>query len=129
MTKADRIRNLISVGEKTASKIAEIVGTNPSYVYIIRHDIKSGGGDTKRLRHDQKMYKLRHTKKRNAQRKENYDKGRGNISNSHMCWTERETRMVTGEFKGTDRELGLLIGRTVRAIQAQRTKIKKEKAS
>lgn len=65
-----------------------------------------------------KAYRYRH-------RKKNYEKGAGDPKVSGVCWTKQE-EILALEHKMTDRELSKKIGRSVRAIQAKRYKMKRK---
>lgn len=72
-----------------------------------------------------KMLRSRNPEKRNKERKENYDKGAKYDHYSHISYSKKEDELIL-RFKGTDRKLAKLIGRSVKAIQVRRTRIKKE---
>lgn len=63
---------------------------------------------------------------RNRNRKSNYDKAPGDPLVSHSRWTQQEEDMVA-IHEISDRELSKKIGRSVRAIQGKRTRLKKLK--
>lgn len=63
---------------------------------------------------------------RNKQRKTNYDKSKANAKRKYIPWTEYEYKLIL-EHKITDFELSKQIGRSVQAIQEQRTRLKKGK--
>jgi len=84
-----------------------------------------------------KRWRETHPKGRNLQRKVNYDKGATFNINSGKVYEDIETQMIVDkvlidrngtitEKSATDREIAKLIGRTVRAVQAHRTIIKKK---
>ena len=72
----------------------------------------------------QKKFRSRNPKKRNKYRKENYDKGAKYNYCSHRGYLKQEEELIL-KSKETDRELAKLIGRSVKAIQAKRAKMKK----
>lgn len=72
-----------------------------------------------------KMLRSRNPEKRNKERKENYDIGAKYDYCSRISYSKREDELIL-KFKGTDRELAKLIGRSVKGIQIRRTRIKKE---
>lgn len=61
---------------------------------------------------------------RNRQRKINYDRGAGSKLVSGTKWTKEDEHKVL-EHSISDRELSMQIGRSVRAIQQKRLKLKK----
>lgn len=63
-------------------------------------------------------------KYRNHQRKLNYDRGSGSHEVSGAKWSKQDEDQVL-EHSISDRELSKLIGRSVRAIQQKRCKLKK----
>ena len=71
-----------------------------------------------------KRYRYSHPSKRADERKKYYDKY-SDSPNSKKLWKEEELQMVL-DHKVSDVELHKMLGRSVRAIQAMRTKLKNE---
>lgn len=72
-----------------------------------------------------KRFRSRNPEKRNKERNENYYIGAKYDYCSRGGYSKREDELIL-KFKGTDRELAKLIGRSVKGIQVRRTRIKKE---
>jgi len=121
LNKAARIRKLLSERTMSPREIAEAVGTTHTYVYHISWDMRSEGG----VRSYQRKYRLKHPDQRSRDRRRNYAKGRMSDWNSMGRYTNRENELILGEFEGSDRELAEVIGRSVQAIQVQRTRLRK----
>ena len=71
-----------------------------------------------------KRYRYSHHSKRAIERKEYYER-HSDAPNSKKLWKEEELQMVL-DNKVSDVELHKILGRSVRAIQAMRTKLKNE---
>lgn len=67
-----------------------------------------------------KRWRLRHPKKRNRSKKRYYHKHAKNCWNSWAKWTDLEEALILGKHGLPDWFIGLLIGRSVRAIQGHR---------
>jgi len=87
-----------------------------------RKDGKSNMGSYKY----NKIYRKKHPKKRKIERKRYYDRfsGKDINLNNRQPWTVSELKLLNANI--TDRELHRLIGRSVKAIQVQRCRAKKE---
>ena len=83
-----------------------------------------------------KRWRKKHLDKRNLERKANYDKGAIFNINGGKIYDDSEIQMILDKVlvnengrvikkNVTDREIAKYIGRTVRAIQTQRSKFKK----
>jgi len=70
-----------------------------------------------------KEYRLNNPKKRQAYVKKNYDQTRIGATNTGKSWTQYEEKLIM-ESKLTDREISALIGRSARAIQIHRSRIR-----
>lgn len=62
---------------------------------------------------------------RNRQRKINYDRDGSDRRNSNKRWSNHEIDMIL-ECELTDREVARIIGRSVKAIQIKRARLKHE---
>jgi len=58
-------------------------------------------------------------------KKRYYDKSRKEAYNYRQCWTINDIDIII-ERKDTDSDIAKLIGRSVKAIQSKRARIKKE---
>lgn len=65
---------------------------------------------------------------RNRQRKINYDRDGSDRRNGNKPWSRHEIDMIL-ERRLTDREVARIIGRSVRAIQVKRYKLKHERGN
>jgi len=132
MSKSEMIRQLVLEGCGN-KEIAERLQVKVGLVYIIVEDLQQGGGIISRKRVLQGQWRKKNKARRNKERYENYLRGNKNAFNRWQPWLTRDDVLVTDWLDGTDRQLAVLIGRSVRAIQARRTKLKKlsrkEKAS
>ena len=70
-----------------------------------------------------KKWRKKFPEKRAEGRKRYYDKSRGGATRSQYAWTSKEMELLE-TFEGTDTQLAEKIGRSVRAIQVKRAKIK-----
>lgn len=107
--------------KESIREIERKVNVSPGYVSHIKNCLKNNLP----THLYQKKFRSRNPEKRNKERKENYDRGAKYNYSSYVGYSKQEEKIIL-EFKGTDRELAKLIGRSVRAIQAKRVKIKKE---
>ena len=76
-----------------------------------------------------KTWRRKHPKKRQEGTKRYYAKtgGERNNRNHRTRWTIREVASLFGEGRFCDRELHIKLGRSVKAIQVQRSKFKEGK--
>ena len=58
------------------------------------------------------------------QKSRNYDRGAQDDRSSGLSYTPQQDRLILN-FKGTDRQLAKKMGRTVRAIQIRRSRLRK----
>lgn len=71
-------------------------------------------------------YRKRHPDKRNEYNKRNYRQTECNNWNRGKPWTPEEDNQIIPSCKPTDRVLSGRLGRSVKAIQKRRYKLKKE---
>lgn len=71
-----------------------------------------------------KKWRLSHPAKRHAGKATNYRAGEGPKHHARQPWTIAECDAITASDRPTDRQLAQRIGRTVRAIQIQRSRMK-----
>lgn len=115
---------LIKLMLKQGISISEInkkMNFSPSYIRFIRNCLNNNLP----THFYKKRFRSRNPDKRNKERKENYDRGAKYDYCSRVSYSKREDELIL-KFKGTDRELAKLIGRSVKGIQVRRTRIKKE---
>jgi len=72
-----------------------------------------------------KNWRNKNRKLFNAGKRRNYRRGETNRQNSGEPWTINECNLLTDLNRPSDRALAQELGRTVRAIQIQRSKLKK----
>lgn len=72
-----------------------------------------------------RTWRYKNPDKRTAAKVRNYAVTRDTATNARQPWTQAHDALVL-ESDLTDRELGLLIGRSVQAIQVRRGRLKKE---
>jgi hypothetical protein len=63
----------------------------------------------------------------NQQKKENYARGRGNVSNERQGWMIHEDDMIIDPLRPCDRRLAKELGRSVQAIQIRRSRLKEKR--
>jgi hypothetical protein len=80
-----------------------------------------------RKRHPEKVNKYRrdHPEKNNEYNKRNYRQTECNNWNRGKLWLPEEDSRITSPLKQTDRTLSGQLGRSVKAIQKRRYKLKK----
>lgn len=103
-----------------ACEISRKVNVSSGYVSHIKGCLKNN----RPTHFYQKKFRSHNPEKRNNDRKKNYDRGAEYDYCSRMSYSKQEEKLIL-KFKGTDRELAKLIGRSVKAIQAKRARMKK----
>lgn len=68
-------------------------------------------------------YKRLHRAEYQAQKDRYYHKYSGTDAKRHMRWTPEECRLIV-DHKVSDRELSMITGRSIRAIQVKRSHLK-----